>query len=190
MKVAQYFLFSLLLIASGCKKDAPEASLPAATHTGANTAGCLINGQPFVATGYGSGLGKVQGIGGGFAYDSAYYLRLNGKFGNQEGSLQIFLNSVPRNANQSLVKTYLLNQSTPVMPAAVPSQCQSYAVFFPNDGSRELYVTDAQHTGKVELTHVDVGNVLAAGNFEFIAVSNLDPAKTIRVTDGRFDRKQ
>ena len=179
----------IALALSGCKKNS-SSPLPEATNTGANTAGCYINGQPFVATGFGSGPGRVQGLGGGFAYDSAYYLRMNGKFGDREGSLQIFLNSVPRKTNQGLIKTFLLNQNTPVMPAALPNQCRSYAVFFPNDGSRELYVTNAQHTGKVTFSYVSISSGLAAGTFDFIAVSSIDPTKTLRVTDGRFDRKQ
>ncbi len=147
-----------------------------------------------MATGYGSGLGKVQGIGGGFAYDSAYYLRLNGKFGNREGSLQIFLNSVPDYKKQLLISAYALNQTTPILPAAALDQCSNYAVFLPNDNPREAYITDVQHTGTVRLTYVDLTNVsvkrIAAGTFEFTAVSNLDPSKTIQVTDGRFDRQQ
>ena len=185
-------LVSLLFY--GCKKDAPEAGLPEATHTGANTAGCLINGQVFVATGFGSGLGKVAGIGGGFAYDSAFYLRLNGKFGDREGSLHLFLNSVPDYKKQLLLGPYNLNRNTPCMPAASPRQCSNYAAFFPNDNRQEVYLTDAQYTGVVNLTYVDITNVtikrIASGAFEFIAVSNLDPMKTIHVTNGRFDRKQ
>ena len=179
----------IALALSGCKKT-DSSPLPEATKTGANTAGCYINGQPFVATGFGSGPGRVRGLGGGFSYDSAYYLRMNGKFGDQEGSLHIFLNSVPRKTNQGLIKTFLLNQTTPVMPAADPSQCQNYAVFFPNDGSRELYVTDAQHTGRTTFSYVEISSGLAAGTFEFIAVSSIDPTKILKVTDGRFDRKQ
>ena len=178
---------------AGCKKNT-SSPLPEATHTGANTAGCYINGQPFVATGYGSGLGKVQGMGGGFAYDSAYYLRLNGKFGDREGSLQLFLNSVPDYKNQLLIGTYHLNQSTPFLPAASHTQCRNYAVFFPNDNPSEVYGTDYQHTGNINITYIDISNVsikrIASGTFEFTAVSNLDPTKTIVVTDGRFDRQQ
>ena len=179
----------IALALPGCKKEG-SSPLPEATNVGANTAGCYINGQPFVATGFGSGPGRVQGLGGGFSYDSAYYLRMNGKFGDREGSLHIFLNSVPRNTNQSLVKIFLLNQNTPFMPAAVPSQCQSYAAFFPSDSPREVYVTDVRHTGRVTFSYVNISNVLAAGTFSFVAVSSIDPTKTLQVTDGRFDRKQ
>lgn len=183
----------IALALSGCKKNS-SSPLPEATNTGANTAGCYINGQPFVATGFGSGPGRVQGLGGGFSYDSAYYLRMNGKFGDREGSLHIFLNSVPDYKNQLLIGAYPLNRTTPYLPAAALAQCFNYAVFFPNDNPKELYGTDAQHVGVVRLTYVDLTNVtvkrVAAGTFEFTAVSNLDPTKTIQVTDGRFDRKQ
>lgn len=109
------FVALLALAAGSCKKDAPEADLPEATRTGANTAGCYINGQPFVATGFGSGLGKVQGIGGGFSEDSLYNLRLSGKIGNEEGTLRLFLTNVPRDGSP-LTKTYQLNFNTPFCP--------------------------------------------------------------------------
>lgn len=44
----------LLTQCSQCKKDdpAPEEQLPPATQTGANTLGCLVNGQPYTPGGY------------------------------------------------------------------------------------------------------------------------------------------
>lgn len=183
------FIILLALAAGGCKKDAPDADLPEATQTGANTAGCYINGQPFVATGFGSGLGKVPGIGGGFSEDSLYNLRLSGKFGNQEGTLRLFLTNIPRDG-RVLIKTYQLNLDTPFCPPAVSSQCLNHAVFIPNDYSGEIYGTSARHTGKVDLKYVDLGRSIASGTFSFTAVSNLDPTKTLQVTGGRFDRQQ
>ena len=58
MKTAFSFLAVLLLLGS-CAKDSPEAGLPKATQEGKNTADCLINGERFVATGYGPGLSRV-----------------------------------------------------------------------------------------------------------------------------------
>jgi hypothetical protein len=178
------------LLMAACKKDAPEAGLPAATHTGANTAGCLINGQPFVATGYGSGLGKVQAIGGGFAEDSLYNLRLNGMLGDKAGTLSLFIINAPRNSYRPLTRVYNLNQNTSFCPPEVYTRCLSHALFIPNGNSRELYGTDAQHTGTVQLTYIDLNHLISAGNFEFTAVSSLDPNKTIHITSGRFDRQQ
>ena len=36
---------AVLLLTTCSKKDDPEAGLPAATQTGVNTGGCLINGE-------------------------------------------------------------------------------------------------------------------------------------------------
>ena len=193
MRTILLLSLAVTLLAASCKKDGPEAGLPTATHTGANTAGCLINGQPFVATGFGSGPGKVAGLGGGFAYDSAYYLRLNGQLGGQDGSLHIYLRSIPNYKTNSLIISYLLNEQSAYMPAASPKHCRNYGAFFPNDNSGEVYITDDIHVGKVDFTHVnlaDLSRPITAGTFEFTAVSTSDPSKVLRVTSGRFDRQQ
>ena len=190
MRTILLLSLAVTLLAASCKKDGPEAGLPTATHTGANTAGCLVNGQPFVATGFGSGPGKVAGLGGGFAYDSAYYLRLNGKIGSSEGAIHLFLNSFSRFKNRRLAGVCALDKDTPYMPAAVSSQCLSYAVFLPNDNPQEVFGTTSKVVGSINITHVDEVNRIVSGTFEFTAVSSLDPTKTLRVTSGRFDRQQ
>ncbi|QNH61595.1 hypothetical protein [Hymenobacter sediminicola] len=76
-----------------CKKEAVDA-LPKATQSGANTAGCLVNGNAFVAQKLGSGPGSVEAISGGFSYDSLYYIRFAGKHGSQEATIRLFLRSV------------------------------------------------------------------------------------------------
>ena len=193
MRTTLLLSLAVALLAASCKKDDPAAGLPAATHTGANTAGCFVNGEPFVASGFGSGPGKVAGLGGGFAYDSAYYLRLNGQLGGQDGSLHIYLRSIPNYKTNSLIRSYLLNEQSAYMPAASPKQCRNYGAFFPNDNSGEVYITDDIHVGKVDFTHVnlaDLSRPITAGTFEFTAVSTSDPSKVLRVTSGRFDRQQ
>ena len=44
-------LLAALLGLGQCTKDDPEASLPPATQTGANTFGCLVNGQVWTPKG-------------------------------------------------------------------------------------------------------------------------------------------
>ena len=187
----QWLFLSLaaLLLAAGCKKDDPEASLPPATQEGKNTAGCLINGQPFVASGFGSGPGRVAGIAGGFAEDSLYRLRLNGKAGGKEYSLIVFVANFPR-TGKPLAGTYQLNEDTPYWPQEIFSRCQSHATVMPNDYAGGLYGTTSIYTGQVQITRADKLHNIASGTFEFTAVNNLDPNKTLRVTSGRFDRQQ
>ena len=53
MKHKLLSLLSIALLLMQCKKDepSPEEQLPAATQTGANTFGCLINGQTWEPNG-------------------------------------------------------------------------------------------------------------------------------------------
>ena len=183
-------LLALLAAGGGCKKADPDAGLPDATQTGANTAGCFVNGEPFVASGFGSGPGRVSGIGGGVSFDSAFYLRLNGRFGNQEGTIHLFLSSFQFGKGRTITGRYPLNKDTQYLPAIDPSTAQNYGVFFPNDYSQDALGTTALSTGYVDVTKVDEGNRIVSGTFEFTGVSYQDPQRTIRITGGRFDRKQ
>lgn len=172
----------LLLTLAACKKEQSELDkLPQPTQTGANTAGCLINGKAFVATGWGSGMGKVAGIAGGFYTDTIYWLRLNGVYQDQHTTLSIFL----RNAHKT--GRYELVYSTPIVPIAGLLQARSHATCSFVDGN-ETFATTTQATGYVQLNVATVPNS-SAGTFEFTAASLTDPSNTITVTHGRFDTR-
>ena len=80
MKTLMYCL-PILLLFSGCKKETPEETLPPATQEGKNTAGCLINGQAFIAKSYGGGplSAPIPAMEGGFSFDSLYQLSIYGQ---------------------------------------------------------------------------------------------------------------
>ncbi len=182
------YLFPLGLAAvlslSMCKKDTPEASLPAATQVGANTGGCLINGQPFVATGWGGSLlsNPIPALSGGFYEDSLYYLTLAGVTSRGNTHVYLFFRN-------QISGTYLFNQKTSILDRAGLRYTLSYGACDFADGN-ELYITDAQHIGQIILAQANTKNGISAGTFEFTAVSQLNPTKIITITDGRFDRKQ
>lgn len=184
MKAPLYCLL-LTLLATACKKDDPEAGLPAATQTGANTGGCLINGEPFVATEYpGSILSNpIPPLGGGFAFDSVYFVTLKGNYKGQRATIMLFLRT-------RVAGTYQLNQTTLYYPQGDPLRIASHATFATAGSAGETYVTSAQHIGKVVLTRADLRSGISAGTFEFTAASAFDPSKTVTITSGRFDRKQ
>ncbi|TGE17841.1 DUF6252 family protein [Hymenobacter elongatus] len=186
MKHLPLLLLALLLTASACKKEATELDkLPAATSTGQNTGGCLIDGQAFVATGLPSGglLGPnaIPPLTGGFAFDSLYMLELYGQRNGENVTLTLFLRA-------RTVGKQLLNQSTRYYPQGSPQYILNHAVFAADKGGGEVYVTDALHTGEIVLTLAN--KPFSAGTFEFTAASTFDRTKTITVTNGRFDRKQ
>lgn len=178
-------LFLALLTIGSCKKDDPQASLPPATQEGKNTAGCLINGQAFVAQSYGGDIlsPPTPAMSGGFSFDSLYCLFIHGKYNGQGVEVMLFLRG-------ERTGIYLLNRTTPYYPQSTPRYALSHATYRTVDSyTREVYVTDARHTGRVELTKGNIQQGLSAGTFSFTAVSNQDSIKTITITDGRFDRK-
>lgn len=183
MKTAFYFLAVLLL--SGCAKDNPEAGLPKATQEGQNTAGCLVNGERFVAAESGGSLlsNPTPALSGGFAFDSVYYVSLNGTYQGQRATVLLFLRG-------EVPGTYLLNRTTAYYPQGSPRVILNHATFTVAGSGGETYVTSAQHTGQVVLTRADLRAGISSGTFEFTAASTFDPSKTITVTKGRFDRKQ
>lgn len=175
-----------LLATSACQKEEVDA-LPEATHEGKNTGGCLIEGKAFVATGWPSGglLGPsaIPPLTGGFAFDSAYYVKLNGQHAGQNATVMLYL-------QQRSPTTYWLNRTTPYYPQGSPRYLLSHATYSVASGGGEVYVTSAQHTGSVVLTNADLRTFIGAGTFEFTAASTFDPSKTVTITNGRFDRKQ
>ena len=178
-------LLPLLLLAAGCDKDGPEAGLPKATQEGKNTAGCLVNGERFVAAESGGSLlsNPTPALRGGFFEDSVYYVSLNGRYQSRRATIMLFLRT-------QVAGTYPLNRTTAYYPQGDPLRIFSHATVTLAGSGGETYVTSAQHTGQVVLTRAELHSGLSAGTFEFTAASTFDPRKTITVTHGRFDRRQ
>ncbi|MGI4875820.1 MAG: DUF6252 family protein [Janthinobacterium lividum] len=174
---------------SQCKKDDPQASLSDETQTGANTGGCLINGQAFVATGYGGSLltNPIKPLSGGFSFDSIYYLRLNGQLSGVNTTVTLYFYS-PKTGIYPKAGVYLLDKKTQYYPQGI--YVLNHATYSTADNPNEVYVTDAQHTGQVDLTTADLVRHISSGTFQFTAVSQLNPTKTVTITSGRFDRQQ
>lgn len=174
----------LALSAGGCKKDGPEAGLPAATQNGANTGGCLINGELFVATGWGGSLlsNPTPALFGGFSFDSLYTVQLNGQLNKKNTTISLFFRS-------QRIGTYLFNKNTQYYPQISARYALNHAVLY-SDNAGDIYVTNIQHTGKTVLAFANVQMGISAGAFEFTAASTFDPTKTVTITSGRFDRKQ
>lgn len=185
MKVLISCLAFVALSAGSCKKEAPEASLPPATQEGKNTAGCLIDGQPFVAQPIGGGVlsAPLPALNGGFAFVNSYYLSMYGKVNGQEAEVMLFLQG-------RQTGTYALDQDTEYYPQGTSQVVLNHATFrYVQSSTQEELGTDAHHTGQVILTKADVTHGLSAGTFSFTAVSKQNPGKTVVITQGRFDRK-
>ena len=163
---------------SCCSKDdnkTPLEQLPAATQTGANTAGCLVNGQVLIPRGQ-----KIQNG----AVLSSFYQKLNGKYyfglgiddNSSQGVPGITIGS--SNIQLEINKVYILNDD--LNDDAKVYATGSYINFGLGD-----FKTKGNYTGELKITHLDTTNLIISGTFWFDAVNaNGD---IVKVTDGRFD---
>ena len=191
MKTHLYLTLALGLLTMCGKKEAPDAGLPVATQNGANTGGCLINGERFVATGWGGGLlsNPIPPLSGGFAFDSLYWLQMAGTRGNDNVYLSLFLKRVGRTPPK--LGIYHLDQNTQYYPQGGAEFVLNHATYRVSSAAvGETYVTNSQSNGQVNFNYADYGRGISAGTFEFTAASTLDRTKTVTITSGRFDRKQ
>ena len=192
MRSLNPLLLSVLLLFGACKKEDPEASLPRISQEGLNTGGFLVDGVAYPATGWsgsflgsGGSTGALEGGYGfvipGFPTRPEYELRINSEQAKKYLTVTLYL----RNPG---VGEFALNRNTGLPPAAVDSTIFDHATISFRTGNGEIYTTSAIHTGRITMSRAS--RSLSAGTFEFTAVSNMDPNKTVRVTAGRFDRNQ
>ena len=167
----------MLLCAAGCKKDkASEDQLPAATQSGANTFGCLVNGKVFVPKGYDDNGRPNPHVQYDYDLNGQAYLAIDARqFNNNISSGTIIISFVNFNSvgsytinNQNFRYSvgwdpYLLNCSVSVIDPAVTA------------------------LGGGDITKFDISNRIISGTFAFKAIKS--GCDTVRVTNGRFDIK-
>ena len=172
MKQITYVL-ALIVLLTACKKSDnasnPIDQLPPATHTGANTFGCLINGEAFVTSGK-SYRGHPTGVTAIPYTNTAWYI--DGTLGRKDISLEFDFNS-----NPTVPGTFSMAGRYPYW---------GYYTYYPDGtiptGSTD-YHTDSTHTGTVTITHYT--KTFAAGTFQFDAING--DGEVVHITDGRFD---
>jgi hypothetical protein len=171
-KFSALFSLSLCVLLSGCcKKDTPQPldQLPAATQEGKNTFGCLLNGQAWTPKGYN----------GTSNYSVSYDPTFNG------GSFDIAVYRLDKDNTQYL---YIYSDGI--------NAIGTYSLTDPHKGA-STFINDNQCTydrsnniyrkGNLTITQLNLNKGIISGNFEFtLAKPGCD---TIRVTNGRFDKK-
>ena len=174
MKISLLLLPLCVLL--GCQKNdpSPVEQLPPATQTGANTLGCLINGHPWTPQGNnGSSNYSVS-------YDPSFRL----------GTLNI---AAYRYANSQAKQEALGVFSDSLLPSTGRYRLQTSghhgAGYVNGPGNCTYYSTDATTycRGELVITRLDRQAGVISGTFAFtLAKSGCD---TVRITNGRFDKK-
>jgi hypothetical protein len=172
------FCLAALLLLSTCTKPDP---LPPATEVGAQTFGCYVDGRPFVPS-------PTKGVLNAYPPIESYYEHLlGGKY------LYITATSNDGRGFLFYIKDAIKPGRYEVDQDARPMTQDAYTPGYiqymePGNG----YVTNARHTGWLNLTRCDTTLGIFSGTFEFRAYSNTSKT-SVQVTDGRFDldyRKQ
>lgn len=175
-----YLLLTLTLILSCCnKKDddptlPPILQLPPETQTGANTAGCLLNGQVFVPKGY----IQTGNLTCNYINELDFGLNLAEVINGRISSIILVSNNVN-----------ITNNLNVDLPLTVVSNNSKYAEFNISnpDFTQIRYTTTATVTGNLRITYYSASNAIISGTFWFDAI-NSNGVK-VEVREGRFDMK-
>ncbi|WP_151089369.1 DUF6252 family protein [Hymenobacter baengnokdamensis] len=172
----QLSLLAALLGLSQCKKSSPdpEDQLPPATQTGANTFGCLVNGQPWTPQGY-NGTSNYSVV-----YDS----------GVQNGLLDIQSYCYPTGINKPQSIAVISGHITKIGTYSLSSPQIATANYTDYNSSCYWSSRDSATTyrrGTLTITRLDLQAGIIAGTFAFTLYK--PGCDSVRVTQGRFDKK-
>jgi hypothetical protein len=180
-------IISLLLLFTfcSCKKHKPSNpidQLPPATQTGANTFGCLVNGQavvihkPFgdLSPAFGCQYQLIYNTVNGFTFNVNATDKVDGCHFTGVG---FHLDSIRLQATTYLLNTPLVNYGRWGL-VGIAAGCPPVPLL--------TYWTDSTIIGQLTITHLDQQKQIVSGTFYFDAVEQTR-GDTVHVTDGRFD---
>ncbi|OGS69050.1 MAG: hypothetical protein A3G95_04400 [Flavobacteria bacterium RIFCSPLOWO2_12_FULL_31_7] len=172
------FLLLITFTLSCCNNDNNPFSgsdqLPAETQTGANTAGCLINGQVFIP--HQEGLTPELQCNYEFIDGQFYFTFRFSDFRNGEAK-SVMLQS--KKTTLQVNETYLLNKNMldngDFMGAG--------GMYLPTPSN--IFYTNTIKTGELKITHLDLSNSIISGTFWFDSENSA--GETVQIRSGRFD---
>lgn len=174
-------ILGLTLASSSCKKHTVKPAdqlslLPPATQTGANTFGCLVNGQAFVPKN--RSILEGPDLQCNYIYTAGgYHLTVAGGNKNSDGTLTSVIVGT-----DSLAVTQ--GTSIPFKTFASGNASGSYTLFYRSGGLNQ-YATNTTSSGQLTITKLDTIKQIVSGTFYFTAING--KGDTVKITDGRFD---
>lgn len=174
MRIYLNLLLLLSLSFNSCDKDdgqTPLEKLPPATQIGAQTFGCLINGEAFVPPLFGTNSPDAfyQFVRGAYTFDISGSINKNGKL-NTIGIAGIDVEPLEE-------KTYILIER---------ESGNHFGQYLIIDGGLLFDgATSMENSGKLFIDHLDEEKGIISGRFEFTLLD--ENGNEIKITDGRFD---
>ena len=168
----------ILLTASQCKKDL-LGKLPPETQTGANTFGCLVNGEAWVPTGTNPYSGQNVLAKYEYSYPSPTGYTLIITAHDYEGKPRSFFN-IGMDSTK-LASGSVLNITN--------KKGNGGGTFSKNDENSNYvtYYTNDSLSGSLQITKLDEVNQIISGTFWFDAINRF--GEKVEVREGRFDIK-
>lgn len=174
-----FLMFLCMFLVLGCGRSseketsASKDQLPAATQTGANTAGCNVNGQVVIAK------NGMQSIGGQPQYGILSSVGPN--FNNPPVGNDIWDLLITNFENKNSLSVSLANLSVGI--GNYPLNQNNHMSYTDSRGTYTSYVG----SGQITITRFDYSLGIYSGTFYGKLKNNLDSSDIIDVTDGRFD---
>ena len=165
-------LLCLPLLTLACEKEPLDLldELVPATQEGANTLGCLIDGEVFYNRGGSIGVPDIT---------SSY-----GTVGNKRLSIAAFDISTSGSVDREAILLYFENFQVGGYRPLIPYK----VIDIRASGVSEEYEIYLQHSFEFIITNYDAINRIASGRFSFTAINKSNGLLKI-ITDGRFDVK-
>lgn len=161
-----------VLTASKCKKDPVSSNgLPAATQTGANTLGFMLNGQVWTPQGY----------------NGTANLSTDVDFGYSKGIFNISAYRIITTGNREYFSIYADSLNFISIPKTISlGKNSSAGIYFSNnDCAYNNSDSTVNQTGIISILKLDKINRIITGTF--YATLTKSGCTTIIITDGRFD---
>ena len=175
-------LLPLLIILFSCNKDDdkpadPVDLLPPATQTGANTAGCLVDGEPFIPKGPITG-GNLRQY-----YDGKnFFIRILRKSDdNISTGVGVFLEGLDKPLEMGKINVLNIDFMGSITKTGL------YHIGSAPPPRPGFYQTNNNVTGEMVITHHDFDNAILSGTFWFDAINS--EGEIVEVREGRFDIK-
>jgi len=181
-KIILFFCILPLLSTTSCNNDDnnnsqnPASQLPEATQVGANTAGCLVNGEVLLPQGVVIGANLVcfyQLINGEYFFSLGYGDNTNDPL----KGINVFTSIIQLEEGE----TYILQNPD---DNTISGGGGEYSLFSSFSNPIE-YNTNSTYSGELTITRLDTSNSIISGTFWFDAVNTND--EVIEVREGRFD---
>jgi hypothetical protein len=191
----QILIVVAIILLTSCSKDnateTPADTLPPATTTGANTAGCYINGKLLIPKNGSQAIGgpALYGlkIGGGINFiapiigDDYFYVRIQNLKDSEGDDIYLHFSDMTQG-----VGNYTIGQSNGDYFIASPHN--NHVVLKRNLYSNNIktYISPT-NAGIITVTRFDYPNGIYSGIFNMTLYNVDNPSETIQITDGRFD---